>query len=329
MVEATNIAVDQDYYTLNSPSHNVLRRVVVQKGNVASRYIYAEQLWYSGQQDVYVYRADKESYVPFNRNNPVLILHGRNGATAGGHTQTWEYANRTNEWFVGTKPKNNWTTQIARVHISSTTSEYDSNTDLPRLSYLNRAGYQQGINYAGADLWRVEAAVSPDYQYFMIVTVDNSNKAYFSAYYLSDINAALDNAGTSDVNIQNINCVKAFTIPDITDWQAGNIGSLQGFDISNGANYVYVSSQYSPDNGDGGQRRRIVKIPWGVSDPNQFEWVPLDSNVGIDSGNYQTELEGIQLIDESNVWLTVAYHDLSQNLTVMNRIYRVSWNSNI
>lgn len=31
MVEATNIAVDQDYYTLNSPSHNVLRRVVVQK----------------------------------------------------------------------------------------------------------------------------------------------------------------------------------------------------------------------------------------------------------------------------------------------------------
>lgn len=36
--------VDPNYYTLNSPDHNVLRRVVVQKGNVASRYIYAEQL---------------------------------------------------------------------------------------------------------------------------------------------------------------------------------------------------------------------------------------------------------------------------------------------
>ncbi|AJY60862.1 hypothetical protein IMAU10142_02074 [Lactobacillus helveticus] len=35
--------VDPNYYTLNSPDHNVLRRVVVQKGNVASRYIYAEQ----------------------------------------------------------------------------------------------------------------------------------------------------------------------------------------------------------------------------------------------------------------------------------------------
>lgn len=33
-------------------------------------------------------------------------MDGQNGATAGGHTQTWEYANRTNEWFVGTKPKN-------------------------------------------------------------------------------------------------------------------------------------------------------------------------------------------------------------------------------
>lgn len=328
MVEASNIAVDQDYYTLNSPSHNVLRRVVVQKGNVASRYVYAEQLWHS-QRDVYVFRADKESYVPFNQNNPVLILHGQGSDTAGGHTQTWEYADRTNEWFVGTKPKGDWTTQIARVHISSSTSEYRSNTALPRLSYLNRAGYQQGINYAGADLKRVEAAVSPDYQYFMVVTVDNYNTAYFSAYYLSDINNALDNAGTSDVNIQYLDCKKAFTIPNITNWQAGNIGSLQGFDVSNGANYVYVSSQYSPNSGDNGRNRRIVKIPWGVSDPNQFEWVPLDSNSGIDSGSYQTELEGIQLIDENNVWLTVAYHDLSQDLTVMNRIYRVSWNSNI
>ena len=46
--------VDPNYYTLNSPDHNVLRRVVVQKGTVASRYIYAEQLWNS-QQDIFTY----------------------------------------------------------------------------------------------------------------------------------------------------------------------------------------------------------------------------------------------------------------------------------
>lgn len=77
------------------------------------------------------------------------------------------------------EPTNKWTTQIARVHISSSTSRYTSNTQLPRLSYLNRAGSQQGINYAGADLKRVEAAVSPDYQYFMIATIDRYNTGYF------------------------------------------------------------------------------------------------------------------------------------------------------
>ncbi|WP_217268172.1 helveticin J family class III bacteriocin [Lactobacillus helveticus] len=30
---------------------------------------------------------------------------------------------------------------------------------------------------------------------------------------------------------------------------------------------------------------------------------------------------------DNNVWLTVAYHDMdtSTNLTVMNRIYKISW----
>ncbi|NRN73593.1 hypothetical protein IMAU80627_02153 [Lactobacillus helveticus] len=252
-------------------------------------------------------------------------MDGQGSYTAGGHTQTWEYANRTNEWFVGTKPKDGWTTQIARVHISSSTSEYTRNTQLPRLSYLNRAGYQQGINYAGADLHRVEASVSPDYQYFMIASIDNDNRGYFSIYYLSDINAALDNAGTNDVNIQNINCVKAFVIPNLIS----DIGSIQGYDIDNGANYIYISSQYSPVSNDSRQTRKIVKIPWGDTNSNDWDFVNLDSNATIDnfSGNYQTEFESMQVIDNNNVWLTVAYHDMNQSnhLTVMNRIYRVSW----
>lgn len=252
-------------------------------------------------------------------------MNGQGSYTAGGHTQTWEYANRTNEWFVGTKPKNGWTTQIARVHISSSTSSYTSNTQLPRLSYLNRAGYQQGINYAGADLKRVEAAVSPDYQYFMIATIDNSGRGYFSVYYLSDVNNALDNAGISDVNIQNLTCVKAFTIPDFVN----DIGSIQGYDIDNGANNIYVSSQFSPVSSDTHQARKIVKIPWGDINTGDWDFVNLDSNSTIDnfSGNYQTEFESVQVIDNNNVWLTVAYHDMNQSdhLTVMNRIYRVSW----
>lgn len=259
-------------------------------------------------------------------------MNGSNGNTAGGHTQTFEYANESGEWFVGTKPKISsgsttpWTTQIARIHVPTYT-QFKSNTDLPRLSYLNRAGSQQGMSYPGEDLERVEAAVSPDYEYFMIVTVDVNGTGYFSVYYLSDINAALDEAGISDVNIENIQSQKAFTIPNITN--SGVVGSLQGFDISNGANYIYISSQHSPGYSD--TSRKIVKIPWGASDPDQFEYVNLAQGCPLDDfgSNYQTELEGLQLIDENDVWLTVAYHDMDTSKTTMNRIFEVSWNSNI
>nr|WP_290626337.1 helveticin J family class III bacteriocin [Lactobacillus sp.] len=43
---------------------------------------------------------------------------------------------------------------------------------------------------------------------------------------------------------------------------------------------------------------------------------------------YLTEFEEIQLIGNNDLSLTVAYHDpynRTTNLTVMNRIYRVTW----
>ena len=88
------------------------------------------------------------------------------------------------------------------MHISSSTSEYRSNTALPRLSYLKRAGYQQDINYAGANLKRVEAAVSPDYEYFMVVTVDDNDTAYFSAYYRVEGATATNNRYVKVVNFE-------------------------------------------------------------------------------------------------------------------------------
>lgn len=302
------------------------------KGNVGSTYVYALQLLHDGH-NIYVFRGNRQQDVNFDKSNPVLRLIGQDGNTAGGHTQTWEYANRSGDWFVGTKPtetteKPYWDRQIARVHIPNYNKIYN-NTDLPRLSYLNRGGYQQGINYAGADMLRAEAAVSPDYQYFMLATVDknpnDSSKGYngyFSIYKLGDINDALTSAGTNDVNIQNIKCEKAFMIPNFV----GQIGSIQGYDIDNGANYIYVSSQKAGDT-----ERKIVKIPWGSKNSSNWELVDLTYNSVLDedASGYYTELEGIQLIDENDLYLTVAYHQESDTLTAMNRIYRVSWTSNI
>ena len=56
-----------------------------------------------------------------------------------------------------------WDKQIARVDINPLGKVFYSNTDLPRLAYLNRAG---NYNFAGTELDRAEAAVSPDYSKF-------------------------------------------------------------------------------------------------------------------------------------------------------------------
>lgn len=342
MKSANNISVTLAY-NLNhykkgsSDNDDDLYHVVVQKGNVGSRYVYALQLLHKGH-NIYVFRGDRQSNVSFDKNNPVLRLIGQETIdkkevkyTAGGHTQTWEYANQSGDWFVGTKPnEDGWDKQIARVHIPITSKMYN-NTDLPRLSYLNRAGYQQGINYAGSNMERVEAAVTPDYEYFMIASVDTSGTGYFSLYYLSDINTALNNVGTSDVNIQNITCQKAFKIPDFQS----EVGSIQGYDVSNKGKYIYVSSQYSPEKSarNHDNSRKIVKIPWGETNSSNWEKVDLTNNGIFDESDYKTEFEGIQLVKDNDLYLTVAYHDPDNNeetdLTVMNRIYRITWDSNL
>lgn len=96
------------------------------------------------------------------------------------------------------------------------------------------------------------------------------------------------------------------------------------FDVSDGGNYIYISSQFA-----GNSNRKIVKIPWGSTDPNAWETVDLNSQTILDASGYYTELEGIQLINDNDLYLTVAYHRNADGLTSMNRIYRVNWTSNI
>ncbi|NRN98707.1 class III bacteriocin [Lactobacillus helveticus] len=349
MKQAYNISTES-LHILNNYNNgdDDLYHVVVQKGNVGSRYLYALQLLNEGN-NIYVFRGDKSYRSNFDKNSPVLrlIRKEKNDSTyytAGGHTQTWEYAYANkNEWFVGTKPNDlnpsaaKWTKQIARVTIPQN-KKIKSNTELPRLSNLNYAGSSYGIGYSGNKMFRVEAAVPLDHNYFMVITGDNANNAYFSIYSLSAINNALDSNGTSPVDIRNYasDCKDAFKISNLSG-SNGLIGSLQGFDFSydevTNQGYIYISSQYSPNDGDGGESRKIVKIPWRSTDPSEWEEVDLRTNLGTldeDAGSYRTELEGIQLIDNNDVYLTVAYHDPSQgNLTVMNRIYRVTWSSSI
>lgn len=75
-----------------------------------------------------------------------------------------------------------------------------SNTDFPRLSYLNRAGSNP---FAGNKMTHAEAAVSPDYTKFLIATVENNCIGHFTIYNLDTINEKLDEKGNSeDVNLK-------------------------------------------------------------------------------------------------------------------------------
>lgn len=293
-----------------------LYHVVVQKGNVGSSYVYALQLLHKGT-NIYVFRGNRQKDVAFDKNNPVLRLIGQDGNTAGGHTQTWEYAGQSGDWLVGTKPNPNlpadakihWTSQITRVHIPDGTKIY-KNTELPRLSHLNYAG---GYHI---DMLRVEAAVSPgpDYDKLLIASVDNSNNGYFSVYSMAEVNEKLtqsqynvSNGIIPDVDIRRLDCKKSFMISGLGD--SSKVSSIQGYDIDKDANNIYISSQKAKkDPSEANTERKIIRIPWGETNSNNWDRVDLTANTSLDVSGYYTEFEGIQYISDRSLYLTVSYH---------------------
>ena len=335
MYETSNISKNGEF-SLSIGHHSV-----VQKGDVGQNYIYALQLR-DNQKSTYVLRRSKNG----GNFNTILDLHG----SAAGHTQTWSYAG-PNNWFIGTKPSGSWAIQIARVNIKTNGGRHTTHYDFPRLAHLDRAG---NIPYTGS-LVRAEAAVSPDHTKFLLVTVDNNGKGYFTIYNLAAINDALDsvqyNSGAQryyDIGkISESDVVNKFTIDrlysgDVND-KSYILHSLQGFDVDNNLN-VFISSQKAPiiDSATGrfpaGNtfHKEILVIPANArDDQNQWTNVNLSASGVIDkpgTGRH-TEVEGIQAIDANNAYLTVAYHIKKydslageyKSYTDYSTIYKLSW----
>lgn len=248
--------------------------------------------------------------------------------SAGGHTQTWEYAgpesknNKNGAWFIGTKgqkPDNSkyyWDIQLARVKFPTTASK---NTELTRISHLNQVGLKQKVNFDGTMLLRTEAAVTPNYDKLLIVAIDSNYYAHFGLYSLATVNQKLNEKESTHghVRLDSIKCDKAFKV-DIT--AGGEIPSLQGFDIDNQYN-IYVSCQHSPSSSGSATPRQIVKIPWGETNSNNWYSANFDTwNEDIDISGYYTEFENIQVIDDDSLYLTVAYHDSSTSALTVKKI---------
>lgn len=268
----------------------------------------------------------------YDEDQPAAFLQGPKSGLAGGHTQTWEPAGRPKQWLVGTKPKwggHWWTTQIARLDFSQGKIVGRSNTDFPRLSYLNRAGagYDDQVVYPGKNLQRVEAAVSPDQKQLLIATIGFDHAGHFALYDLAEVNQELDAAAdqAQDVNVENLHCLGAFVIPA---FNSQHFQSVQGYALDNDDN-IYVSSQPSPRaNFFGfakqGQPREIVKIPWGQANENNWTRADLGGNRELDLAGFVTELEGIHVLKNGDLNLTVAYHQKRGLTTRQNRLFEIS-----
>ncbi len=306
-----------------------LHHVVVQASDVGSKYIYALQLLHK-QTDIIVYRRQAlGKHVIYDENNPIAYMTGK----AGGHTQTWTYAGRGNQWYIGTKPKRHghilWDTQIARVDLDNAPLQYSSNTQMPRLSHMNRAGatYKDGsVQFPGNLYERMEIAVSPDYKKFLVATIDLNHVGHFALYDNSMINEKLDEAMTNNdnINMTNLPCLAAFTVPNIN---TNPLQSIQGYDIDQDNN-IYISSQLGPTTNflglaKQGKPREIVKIPWGESNPDNWEVANLDDDHTLNVFGYVSEFESVQVINPNEIYLTVAYHQKDGATTLKNRIYKV------
>lgn len=298
---------------------------VVQKANIGHSFTYALQM-YRG--DTYVSRTRNARYdgQKLNFGNPGLKLVGRSEAqvkrgtnknAAGGHTQTWEYAGPTGNgsWFIGTKPNDAlWTTQIARVKYPGS---HTRNTEMTRISELVKI--TQYDNWHGSHIKRVEAAVSPNYQYLLIATVWTDNTGHFGLYNLPGVNHLLNGIGNGDVSVDDL-AEYQIRVVDIDNF-VNRMGSIQGYDIDDYEN-VYVSSQYSPDHSNS-EERKIVKF--NLAQPDNWHPFKLTNDLRLDQNyeGYPTELEGIQVIDTDDMYLTVAYHSADGESTIGNQVFRV------
>ncbi len=322
-----------DWDGVTGPVDRDLRQVVVQKTYVGHNHAYALQQVGGAS---FVYRGLKGRNVSFKKSWPTLRIAQK----VAGHTQTFENAGRKKQWFVGVKPNDmnqqqgwsSWSSQIARLKLP----RFRPLTNLrrvPCLTNLNHAGNKFGISCASNQFARVELAVSTDQQDALIAYGDNDHNGYFALYQLNALNAALDQAKAPNkaVDITQLNCLDAFMIPNLSG-SRGQVGSLQGFALNHyfdqsgkEQNDLYISSQPASDKM--GHNRKIVKIPWRESNPLNWEMVDLTEQPALEIPGYYTEFEGLQLIGNNEVYLTVAYHQqfLTKNPTKINKLYRIAW----
>ncbi|AQW21760.1 hypothetical protein PL11_007460 [Lentilactobacillus curieae] len=258
-----SIAAYKQYTLEGLPSTDSYMRVA-QKTFIAGEFAYAVQV-FKGASIAKVSKGRiSGSVIDFSEFQPMTL----NGF---GHTQTLELYNWQGKdyFWIGTKGiqtqnneanhynKDYWATQLGRFEFQE--GQTLEVTDIDRLTYLTR------INTTGASegaIGRVEAALSSDNKYLLIMTVNkNCKQARMTIYDNAALNTALDSSSTVSMADMTGNIKKTWLV-------SGNIysillnGSIQGIDLSNKFKasdnwYVYISG------GNAGETPSITKTTFG------------------------------------------------------------------
>lgn len=324
-MKSGSIAAYKQYTMKGLPTSGGYTRVA-QKTHIVPPYAYVIQL-FSGASIAKVSKGViSGSTIDFSSFEPMTL----NGF---GHTQTLEpYTwGDTDYFWVGTKGEQTqndsanhyntdlWATQLGRFKFEAgKTLEV---TDIDRLTYLTRIN--PSGNSEGA-IGRVEAALSSNTQYLLVMTVNKDrSKARLTIYDNGALNTALDSSSTVSMADMTSHIVKTWPV-------SGNIytkllnGSIQGIDLSNKFKtsnnwYIYISG------GNLKETPSITKVTFGdtaaLSKGKYADNIYFPINFRTES----VETESVQIFDADNLYLGIAYHDSAH--TIGNYIYRTAKNS--
>ncbi|RVU71462.1 MULTISPECIES: helveticin J family class III bacteriocin [Lactobacillus] len=290
---------------------------VVQKTTVKGKHIYALQ---EVNEDTIISAARR----PHHRRTAHFSMHHQLVLRNFGHTQTL-VATSKDHWLVGARPvqfrgeEYSWDTELARVRFPKRGHKTIVHlSKIPHLTHLNYATDMSQKKFSRVK--RSEAAISPDYKWLLIATVDTHNNGHFAVYHFKTINHALDKASHrkyKGINLKHHKPVSAF---HIRHFFGKHLNSIQGYAIDNHCN-IYISREHTPTGRNSSYPREIVKIKWHQT--NHKKWRHYHVNTR-HWKHVATELEGIE-INGNKLRVTVAYHERNYTHRVTkNRIYQVA-----
>lgn len=303
--------VDRNHLNIKAKVKYILTGLldrVVQKQVNHHNQMYALQVSYH---DSYIFKTPITGrYLTFPDQEQAMHIPGTF------HSQLLEPAGG-NYWLVGVTPKITsehptywtWSTEIARTTFTSGEIEQES---LPRLTHLEKASSDK--NYTPDQLERVEATVSPNLRYLLILSLQypepgqRVRNIHMAIYSMDQINRLFDQAQNSSdhtVSLDEISPIKACKLKGV---YGNQIKEIQGLALDNNQRVYIASEKITTRYGlksRSSYPREIIKMKFGQTNPEKWLYAKVNAP---EWRQKTTEFEGMQIVN-NKLELNVAYQE--------------------